>query len=161
MDKGKQLKSGLFTLVALVLLLETTEQSDFCNEPEKCDKWTLTSQKTHADAVVTYEQLKHMLSTGSVQLFDVRETNEHKSGFISAAANIPLGEIDQALRLNPDQFREWYGVPKPRTEDTDFVLYCQRGFRSLTALKTAWALGYTRARHYAGGYNEWIQREAQ
>lgn len=41
------------------------------------------------DAVVTYEQLKHMLSTGSVQLFDVREANELKTGFISAAANIP------------------------------------------------------------------------
>lgn len=41
------------------------------------------------DAVVTYEQLRHMLSTGSVQLFDVREADELEAGFIPGAANIP------------------------------------------------------------------------
>ncbi|XP_056100276.1 thiosulfate:glutathione sulfurtransferase-like [Rhinichthys klamathensis goyatoka] len=118
---------------------------------------------THAscvsDGVVTYEQLKLMMSTGSVQLVDVREPHELEAGFIPGATNIPLGEVEQALRLSPDQFRELYGVTKPHKEDSDFVLYCVRGIRSLTALETARALGYTRARHYAGGFSEWLQRE--
>lgn len=157
----KHLNVGLLALLAIVLLSDNTEQSEFCNEAENCDQWTETSHKSPTDAVVTYKQLKHMLSSGRVQLFDVREPYELESGFISGAANIPLGDVDQALRLNPDQFKERYGVPKPSTEDTDFVLYCQRGRRSLDALETAWALGYTRARHYAGGYNEWIQAESE
>ncbi|KTF81109.1 hypothetical protein cypCar_00036251 [Cyprinus carpio] len=120
---------------------------------------------THAwcvsDDVVTYEQLKDMMSTGSVQLFDVREPDELEAGFIPGATNIPLGDVEQALRLNPDQFRERYGVPKPGLEDSDFVLYCQRGIRSLSALETARDLGTGKARHYAGGYSEWIQLEPQ
>uniref|UniRef100_A0A673JF20 Rhodanese domain-containing protein n=1 Tax=Sinocyclocheilus rhinocerous TaxID=307959 RepID=A0A673JF20_9TELE len=104
-------------------------------------------------------QLKEMMSTGSVQLFDVREPEELEAGFIPGATNIPY--VEQALRLNPHQFRERYGVPKPGLEDSDFVLYCQRGVRSLTALETAKDLGYSKARHYAGGYNEWIQLEPQ
>uniref|UniRef100_A0A8C1BXA1 Rhodanese domain-containing protein n=1 Tax=Cyprinus carpio carpio TaxID=630221 RepID=A0A8C1BXA1_CYPCA len=95
-----------------------------------------------SDDVVTYEQLKDMMSTGSVQLFDVREPDELEAGFIPGASNIPLGDVEQALRLNPDQFRERYGVPKPGLEDSDLVLYCQRGIRSLTALETARDLGY-------------------
>uniref|UniRef100_A0A8C2GXV8 Rhodanese domain-containing protein n=1 Tax=Cyprinus carpio TaxID=7962 RepID=A0A8C2GXV8_CYPCA len=95
-----------------------------------------------SDDVVTYEQLKDMMSTGSVQLFDVREPDKLEAGFIPGASNIPY--VEQALRLNPDQFRERYGVPKPGLEDSDLVLYCQRGIRSLTALETARDLGYSK-----------------
>ncbi len=42
-----------------------------------------------SDDVVTYEQLKDMMSTGSVQLFDVREPDELEAGFIPGATNIP------------------------------------------------------------------------
>ncbi|XP_051552399.1 thiosulfate sulfurtransferase/rhodanese-like domain-containing protein 1 [Myxocyprinus asiaticus] len=156
---------GVCALVALLSHSVTAEEnSDFCTSgSDNCDKWTETShdEPQNTDGVITYEQLKDMLSTGRVQLFDVREPDEFEGGFIPGATNIPLAEVEQALRLSPHQFRERYGVAKPQIEDSDFVLYCQRGRRSLTALKTAWALGYTRARHYAGGYNEWLQREAQ
>uniref|UniRef100_A0A8C1REP8 Rhodanese domain-containing protein n=1 Tax=Cyprinus carpio TaxID=7962 RepID=A0A8C1REP8_CYPCA len=113
-----------------------------------CDCDTFTRMCAHpscvSDDVVTYEQLKDMMSTGSVQLFDVREPDELEAGFIPGASNIPLGDVEQALRLNPDQFRERYGVPKPGLEDSDLVLYCQRGIRSLTALESAGDLGYSK-----------------
>ncbi|RXN13708.1 thiosulfate sulfurtransferase rhodanese-like domain-containing 1 [Labeo rohita] len=79
-----------------------------------------------------------MVSTGNIQLFDVHEPDELEAGFIPGATNIPLGDLEQALMLNPDQFREHYGIPKP---GLDFVLYCRRGIRSLTALKIARDLG--------------------
>lgn len=151
-------------LVALLLLCVSVYRADQCDDgADRCNKWTETTHNRplNTDDVVTYEQLKDMMSTGSVQLFDVREPDELEAGFIPGATNIPLGDVEQALRLNPDQFRERYGVPKPGLEDSDFVLYCQRGIRSLSALETARHLGYSKARHYSGGYSEWIQLEPQ
>ncbi|KAI2665054.1 Thiosulfate:glutathione sulfurtransferase [Labeo rohita] len=158
------LRSGVCALVALLLLSVSAHITDQCdNGADSCSKWTKTSdnQPLTTDDVVTYEQLKEMVSTGNIQLFDVREPNELEAGFIPGATNIPLGDVEQAFRLNPDQFRERYGVPKPGLEDSDFVLYCRRGIRSLTALEIARDLGYSRARHYAGGYNEWNELEPQ
>ncbi|KAF4113889.1 thiosulfate sulfurtransferase/rhodanese-like domain-containing protein 1 [Onychostoma macrolepis] len=157
------LRSGVCALVALLLLSVSAHSADQCdNGADNCNKWTETSHNRPLNTDdVTYEQLKDMMSTGSVQLFDVREPDELEAGFIPGATNIPLGDVEQALRLNPDQFRELYGVPKPGLQDSDFVLYCLRGIRSLTALEIARDLGYSRARHYAGGYNEWIQLEPQ
>ncbi|XP_048042835.1 thiosulfate sulfurtransferase/rhodanese-like domain-containing protein 1 isoform X2 [Megalobrama amblycephala] len=162
MNTLMRVSSGVRALVALLLLSVSAHSTEQCdNGAENCDKWTKTSnnQPLNTDIVVTYEQLKDMMSAGSVQLFDVREPDELEAGFIPGATNIPLGDVEQALRLSPDQFRERYGVTKPHRDDPDFVLYCQRGIRSLTALETARALGYTRARHYAGGFNEWLKQE--
>ncbi|KAL4624892.1 thiosulfate sulfurtransferase/rhodanese-like domain-containing protein 1 [Arapaima gigas] len=41
------------------------------------------------DFVVTYEQLKTMLSKRSVQLFDVRNPDEFQAGRIPGSTNIP------------------------------------------------------------------------
>ncbi|RXN38042.1 thiosulfate sulfurtransferase rhodanese-like domain-containing 1 [Labeo rohita] len=164
MNTVVHLRSGVCALVALLLLSVSAHITDRCdNGADNCNKRTKTSDNRplNTDDVVTYEQLKEMMSTGNIQLFDVREPNELEAGFIPGATNIPLGDVEQALRLNPDQFRERYGVPKPGLEDSDFVLYCQSGVRSFKALETARGLGYSRARHYAGGYNEWVQLEPQ
>lgn len=42
-----------------------------------------------SDSVVTYEQLKVMLANRSVQLFDVRNTDEFQAGRIPDSVNIP------------------------------------------------------------------------
>ncbi|XP_073697481.1 thiosulfate:glutathione sulfurtransferase-like [Garra rufa] len=165
MNPVMHVSSGVCALVALLLLSVLADSTDQCENgaDDNCNKWTQTSDSRPLDTddVVTYEQLKEMMSTGSIQLFDVREPDELEAGFIPGATNIPLGDVEQALKLSPDQFRERYGVPKPGLEDSGFVLYCQRGIRSLTALEFARDLGYSKARHYAGGYNEWIQLEPQ
>ncbi|KAF7688413.1 thiosulfate sulfurtransferase/rhodanese-like domain-containing protein 1 [Silurus meridionalis] len=109
---------------------------------------------------VSYEQLKQMLKTGKLQLFDVREPDEFKEGAIPGATNIPLSEVQQAFTLTPDEFTLRYGVPLPEKHSSDVILYCQRGRRSFTALYTVHKLGYSRTRHYAGGYSEWLEHEA-
>ncbi|XP_072548770.1 thiosulfate:glutathione sulfurtransferase [Salminus brasiliensis] len=124
-------------------------------------KGNLYIEPIGSDAVVSYEQLKQMLASGDVQLFDVREPDEFVEGAIPSATNIPLSELEQAFTLTPDQFTELYGVFMPGKNDPNFVLHCQRGRRSLNALEIIQRLGYSRARHYAGGYGEWVQREAQ
>ncbi|XP_056313239.1 thiosulfate sulfurtransferase/rhodanese-like domain-containing protein 1 [Danio aesculapii] len=153
--------SGVCVLLSLLFLSVSADQCDNDNTADNCNKWTETShnQPRNTGIVVTYEQLKHMMSTGRVQLIDVREPDELKAGFIPGATNIPLGELEEALTLDSDQFRQRYGVSKPHPEDSDIVFYCQRGIRSLNALESAISLEYSRARHYIGGYSEWAERE--
>ncbi|KAG8009471.1 Thiosulfate sulfurtransferase/rhodanese-like domain-containing protein 3 [Nibea albiflora] len=86
-------------------------------------------------SVVTYSQLKSMLSNHDVQLFDVRNPDEYQAGRISSAVNIPY--------------------------DDNIVFHCRSGNRSAKALDIARHLGFSRVRHYKGGYSEWEERERQ
>ncbi|KAL4624717.1 thiosulfate sulfurtransferase/rhodanese-like domain-containing protein 1 [Arapaima gigas] len=109
--------------------------------------------------VVTYEQLKIMLSSHTVQLFDVRSPDEFQGGRIPDSTNIPLGDLEEAFKLTPENFKKQFKVDAPKKDDDNIVFHCQRGRRSNTALEIAHRLGFTRARHYAGGYSEWAERE--
>ncbi|KAI5092094.1 thiosulfate sulfurtransferase/rhodanese-like domain-containing protein 1 isoform X2, partial [Silurus meridionalis] len=113
--------------------------------------------------VVTYEQLKVMLADHSVQLFDVRKPDEFQAGRIPGSVNVPLGVLEESLKLPPVQFEKVFNVKAPKKEDDNIIFHCQRGRRSLTALDTAWRLGFSKqvakARHYAGGYGEWAEKE--
>ncbi|KAK6486490.1 thiosulfate:glutathione sulfurtransferase-like [Huso huso] len=111
------------------------------------------------DKVVSYEQLKKMLESHNIQLFDVRSLEEFQAGRIPSSTNIPLGELDQALKMESETFKKLFNVEKPEKQDSNIVFHCQSGRRSATALETAVNLGYTKAQHYAGGYSEWSQRE--
>ncbi|XP_060756852.1 thiosulfate:glutathione sulfurtransferase [Neoarius graeffei] len=117
--------------------------------------------KPDLDSVVTYKQLKVMLASHNVQLFDVRNPDEFQAGRIPDSVNIPLGQLEDSLKLSPEQFEKLFKVKAPKKEDDNIIFHCQRGRRSLTALKTAWSLGFSRARHYAGGYSEWAEKEKQ
>uniref|UniRef100_A0A8C1T0E9 Si:ch211-161h7.8 n=1 Tax=Cyprinus carpio TaxID=7962 RepID=A0A8C1T0E9_CYPCA len=110
-------------------------------------------------SAVTYEQLKAMLANHSVQLFDVRNTDEFQAGRIPDSVNIPLGQLEESLKLPPQQFQLHFGVKAPEKEDDNIVFQCRSGKRSLTALEIAHRLGFSKARHYAGGYIDWEQRE--
>ncbi|XP_027030806.1 thiosulfate:glutathione sulfurtransferase [Tachysurus fulvidraco] len=115
--------------------------------------------KPKLDSVVTYEQLKVMLTRHRVQLFDVRNPDEFQAGRIPDSVNVPLGQLEESLKLSPEKFEKRFKVKAPKKEDDDIVFHCQKGRRSLTALETAWRLGFSRARHYAGGYSEWAEKE--
>ncbi|XP_030625477.1 thiosulfate:glutathione sulfurtransferase [Chanos chanos] len=111
------------------------------------------------DAVVSYEQLKAMLSTHSVQLFDVRKPDEYQAGRIPDAVNIPLGHLEESLKLSPQQFELLFEVKAPRKDDDNIVFHCLGGIRSSKALQIARDLGFSRARHFPGGYSEWAKHE--
>ncbi|XP_008295701.1 thiosulfate sulfurtransferase/rhodanese-like domain-containing protein 1, partial [Stegastes partitus] len=112
-------------------------------------------------SVVTYSQLKNMLSNGSIQLFDVRSPEEYQAGHISQAVNIPLGSLEESLRLSPERFQQKFEVKAPVKDDDDIVFQCAKGNRSLKALDIAHRLGFSRARHYKGGYSEWAEKEGK
>lgn len=54
-----------------------------------------------------------------------------------------VGQVEEALRLEGDTFKERYGVAKPK-QDTDIIFHCRAGVRSLTAMESANKLGYSR-----------------
>ncbi|XP_073687297.1 thiosulfate:glutathione sulfurtransferase [Garra rufa] len=110
-------------------------------------------------SAVSYEQLKSMLASHSVQLFDVRNPDEFQAGRIPDSVNIPLGQLEESLKLPPQQFQQQFGVKAPGKEDDNIVFHCRSGKRSLTALEIAHRLGFSKARHFAGGYIDWEERE--
>ncbi|KAM3860697.1 thiosulfate:glutathione sulfurtransferase [Diretmus argenteus] len=116
-----------------------------------------------SDSVVTYEQLRTMLSTHNIQLFDVRNPDEFQAGRIPEAVNIPckLNHLEESLKLSPEHFELIFEVKHPGKDDDNIVFHCQSGNRSSKALNIARQLGFSRAKHFKGGYSEWTAREGK
>ncbi|XP_065804982.1 thiosulfate:glutathione sulfurtransferase isoform X2 [Labrus bergylta] len=111
-------------------------------------------------SVVTYSQLKTMLSTRDIQLFDVRSPDEYQAGRIADSVNIPR-ILEESLMLSPEHFEQKFEVRAPGKDDDNIVLYCRSGNRSNTALNIARQLGFMRVRHYKGGFSEWAEQEGK
>ncbi|KAI3361433.1 hypothetical protein L3Q82_013599, partial [Scortum barcoo] len=91
---------------------------------------------------VSYEQLKRLLSGRKAVVIDVREPWELREyGFIPGSINVPLGQVNTALQLVPEEFLEKYGGEMPQQTD-NVVFTCLAGVRSKSALDTATSLGY-------------------
>ncbi|XP_072234323.1 thiosulfate:glutathione sulfurtransferase [Leuresthes tenuis] len=108
-------------------------------------------------SVVTYSQLTTMLANRNIQLFDVRNPDEFQEGRIPQAVNIPLGTLEESLKLSPELFEQKFSVRAPEKDDDNIVFHCRIGVRSSKALGIAHQLGFVRARHYKGGYSEWVE----
>ncbi|XP_061569394.1 thiosulfate:glutathione sulfurtransferase [Cololabis saira] len=120
---------------------------------------TPTSGAEDAASVVTHAQLKTMLSNRDIQLFDVRTPEEYQAGRIPQAVNIPLDTLEESLKLSPDDFEQKFQTKAPGKSDDNIVFHCKSGNRSSKALSIARQLGFYRARHYKGGYTEWVEQE--
>ncbi|XP_062377584.1 thiosulfate:glutathione sulfurtransferase isoform X2 [Sardina pilchardus] len=103
--------------------------------------------------------MQSMMSSKDIQLFDVRNPDEFQAGRIPGSINIPLNSLEQSLKLSPQHFELLFEAKAPGKEDDNIVFHCQGGHRSASALGIAKRLGYMRARHFAGGYREWAERD--
>ncbi|XP_029360786.1 thiosulfate sulfurtransferase/rhodanese-like domain-containing protein 3 [Echeneis naucrates] len=108
---------------------------------------------------VTYEQLKQLLASQKVLVIDVREPWELREyGFIPGSINVPLGQVNTALQLTSEEFKEKFGGEMPK--QTDYIVFsCLAGVRSEAALNTAVSLGYKDVQHYSGGWQDWVKHE--
>jgi len=77
----------------------------------------------------------------SLQVIDVREPSEYKSGHIAQAVNIPLGQIGQQV--------------SKLKQDGEIVFVCRSGARSMMAAKKAKSAGYTNVLNMTGGMSRW------
>jgi sulfur-carrier protein adenylyltransferase/sulfurtransferase len=76
-------------------------------------------------------------------IIDVREKQETDAGMLPGAKAVPRGFLE--LRVEE-------AVPD---RNTDVVLYCAGGTRSLLAGRTLKEMGYTRVRSMSGGFSAW------
>lgn len=108
---------------------------------------------------VSYDQLKQLLAGRKSVVIDVREPWELREyGFIPGSINVPLGQVNTALQLDPEEFKEKYGGDMPQPTD-NIVFSCLAGVRSKHALDAAVSLGYKDVQHYPGGWQDWVKHE--
>ena len=96
---------------------------------------------------MTTHDLHNELEHGGVPLIfiDVRETAEWKRGHIPKAVHISKGVIEVKIEQQiPDK-------------DTQIVLYCGGGTRSLIAADSISKMGYKNCISMLGGFREWQQ----
>ncbi|XP_071597376.1 thiosulfate:glutathione sulfurtransferase isoform X2 [Heliangelus exortis] len=107
---------------------------------------------------LSYQELKD-LKTANVLHIDVRERWEiDKYGKIPKSINIPLGELVEALQMDPMEFKEQYNQKMPAKSDP-VVFSCLAGTRSKQALGFAMSLGFSRVHQYGGGFEDWVTHE--
>lgn len=127
----------------------------------KTTEWLLCSRfsSTPPSTDVSYAQLKQLLAGRKAVVIDVREPWELREyGFIPGSINVPLGQVNTALQLGAEEFKEKYGGEMP--EQTDNIVFtCLAGIRSKNALDTAASLGYKGVQHYPGGWQDWAKNE--
>ncbi|CAL8287088.1 unnamed protein product [Merluccius merluccius] len=106
--------------------------------------WSLRQFGSAApDQDVSYGRLKVELAGRTAVVIDVREPWELREyGTIPGSINVPLAQVDAALQLSPEDFKEKYGGDMPRPADK-IVFSCLAGIRSKKALDAAALLGYT------------------
>uniref|UniRef100_A0A6G5A5P8 Putative sulfotransferase n=1 Tax=Rhipicephalus microplus TaxID=6941 RepID=A0A6G5A5P8_RHIMP len=105
---------------------------------------------------LSYEDLKALMQGGDIQLIDVREPAEvAASGKIGNAINIPLGQVKDALLMSEEAFQKAYHAQKPQSYDHNIVFYGLGPIKSHAALKLAHKAGYTHAREYSAGWEDY------
>ncbi|XP_071527782.1 rhodanese domain-containing protein CG4456-like [Panulirus ornatus] len=108
---------------------------------------------------IAYEELRQALEADTVLLIDVRNRWElEETGRLPRSVNLPLPEIEEAIKLSEDEFMRKYGFPKPMPEATNVVLTCRSGRRIQVAWKKLEPLGYCNVRLYFGSYLDWKAR---
>ncbi|CAI5673184.1 thiosulfate:glutathione sulfurtransferase isoform X1 [Oreochromis niloticus] len=127
----------------------------FSTSSPKCD------EASDDGSVVTYSELKTMLASHNIQLFDVRNPDEYQAGHIPQAVNVPLDNLEESLQLSPELFEQRFEVKAPTKADDNIVFHCKSGSRSIRALGIAHQLGFSKARHFKGGYSEWVDQEGK
>ncbi|NWX14861.1 TSTD3 protein, partial [Aegotheles bennettii] len=91
---------------------------------------------------LSYRELKELKTTNVLHI-DVRERWEiARFGKIPASINIPLGELVEALQMEPAEFEEQYRQKMPAKSDP-VVFSCLAGTRSKQALGFAVSLGFS------------------
>jgi sulfur-carrier protein adenylyltransferase/sulfurtransferase len=92
---------------------------------------------------VTVAEAKDMLDRGGVQLVDVREPHEFRSGHVPGATLIPLSTVVNHIGELDDE--------KP------ILFVCGVGQRSALACEYAAALGKTNLYNLEGGTEGWLR----
>lgn len=97
---------------------------------------------------ITVDELKAKINAGEpLHLIDVREPHEFAEGYIAGGKLVPLGKIQTM------QVEDLDGL-----EDSEVILYCRSGRRSLMACMVLDSLGFTNTVNVQGGILDWQEK---
>lgn len=102
--------------------------------------WT---KRNSVNTVTTDELKRKIAEERNIQLLDVREPHEFKSGHIKQAENVPLSSFGNAT----EQF--------PKDKERPVYVICQSGMRSQRAAAMLKRAGYIDVYSIKGGMSFW------
>tara|TARA_Y100000310_G_scaffold345469_1_gene465338 strand:- start:3981 stop:4343 length:363 start_codon:yes stop_codon:yes gene_type:complete len=103
---------------------------------------------------ISRDELKSQINSGKeFILLDVRQKGELMHGMLPGAKHICIEEIDEALKLNPHEFKERYGFVMGK--DSEIVCYCKSGERSKIVANLLLSEGFTNVKDYSGSVEDW------
>jgi rhodanese-related sulfurtransferase len=144
-------------MIKLSLLLIALLMAVSCLKEVKVEPKTFANADAMVADVLTRitevnsEELKGIMDSTSFVLLDVRNENEHASGFIPGSVNIPRGSLE--FRIDRRDVWEKEEMPIPDKGEL-IVVYCKAGNRSALAAETLQKLGYTQVKSLKGGWEE-------
>ena len=100
------------------------------------------SSPYNSDEVDVAEMKARLAANPEALIIDVREQNEWDAGHIDGAHFLPLSALNAGVQAD---------FPK----DSDIILYCKAGRRSLTALAILRAQGFENLVSLKVGYDGW------
>ena len=101
--------------------------------------------RTRVREISLDEARRRLTQNPAVVLLDVREDHEWGNGHAAQAVHLGKGILERDLeRLFPD----------PQTE---IIMYCGGGYRSVLTCDAAQKMGYTRVFSLAGGYKALVE----
>jgi rhodanese-related sulfurtransferase len=87
------------------------------------------------------DSAKEMLDDKNVVLIDVRNRDEYNAEHLRGAKNIPLDQLDKRLGKLP--------------RDKDIVVYCEKGGKSIRAIRKLEVAGFSQLHHMHEGLRGW------
>ena len=97
---------------------------------------------------ITVEEARQRLASNTRAIFmDVREDSEWQKGHAAQAVHLGKGILERDLEKM---------VPLP---DTEIIMYCGGGYRSVLTAVAAQAMGYRNVASLIGGYKALVQSQ--
>lgn len=96
-------------------------------------------EKAH---VITIDEFKNAMAEPNVQVVDLRNATEYKSGHVKGADHVFIGTMMNNLNKI--------------SKDKKVLIHCQGGDRSTIGYSLLRKAGYTNVYNYSAGMNEWI-----
>lgn len=136
-------------MAGMIILPSCTKEKVYTS----ADEWVAEVQSTLKS--VTAEQLKLKLEDweNPIILLDVREPMEHYPGFIPGATNVPGGLL--IFKMADNDFWIENDYYDPPTKQSEIIVYCKKGKRSVMAADNLKKLGYENVKFLDGGWKKW------
>jgi rhodanese-related sulfurtransferase len=101
---------------------------------------------------LTPQEVDDRINKPGVVLVDLRDVRELKrEGKIPGAVHVPRGMLEFWIDPDCPYYQDFFEGAE------EIIFYCNLGWRSALATKTAQDMGLTQVCHMAGGFEQWKQ----